>query len=351
MKKKKLKCYNVGLDSDVYAISLVEEPAIESSFIYLSKQKQVQVCLEQDEKHIVMGAVLVPNKLIYRNQDGEEFYIQFSKETIEKLAYDYLRSDRVYSFTQQHEDVADNIYVVETWLKTSENDKSKEYGIDVPIGTWMMAAKVENEEIWQKIKAGEMTGFSIEAFVNLSEINLNKQNDMAKENEVKLEAIEINDSFWDKIRGIIADALGKPEKSEEVEETVGEIVDEMEKSAGPKDEETKVVEQEEVKPEDEVKPEETPAEVVDEAVKEVVEEVNEVTETPEEKADALQAIIDGLNEEIAKKDEEIESLKKENTKLSKQPSNKPIVKASAQKENPRDIIEKLYNGTYFQKTK
>ena len=338
-KKKKLKCYSVGLDSDVFAISLVDDPAIESNFIYLSKEKPVQICLEASEKHIVMGAVLIPDKPIYRNQDGDEFYIQFSKETIEKLAYDYLANDRVHSFTKEHDDVAENIYVVESWLKTSENDKSKDYGIDVPVGSWLMAAKVENEEIWQKIKAGEMNGFSIEAFVNLDEIKLNKINeDMAK--KTKLEAVEIDDKFWDKLRGILADALGKPEESKEVEETVGEIVDEMEKGAGPKDEETKVVEQVE---------NETPAEVVNEEVMDVVESVDEVTETPAESVDALQAVIDGLQEEIAKKDEEIETLKKQNQKLSKRPSTKPVVKASAQKQNPRSVIEALYNGTYFNK--
>lgn len=340
-KKKKLKCYSVGLDSDVFAISLVDEPAIESNFIYLSKEKPVQICLETNEKHIVMGAVLIPDKPIYRNQDNEEFYIQFSKETIEKLAHNYLANDRVYSFTKEHEDVADGIYVVETWLKTSENDKSKDYGIDVPVGSWLMAAKVENEEIWAKIKAGEMNGYSIEAFVNLDEIKLNKNNkDMAKENKVKLEAVEIDDKFWDKLRGILADALGKPQESKEVEETVGEIVDEMEKGAGPKDEEPKVVEQAE---------DGIPAAVANEAIMDVVESVNEVTATPAESVDALQAVIDGLQEEIAKKDEEIESLKKQNQKLSKQPSTKPVVKASAQKQDPRSIVEALYNGTYFNK--
>ena len=340
-KKKKLKCYSVGLDSDVFAISLVDEPAIESNFIYLSKEKPVQICLETSEKHIVMGAVLIPDKPIYRNQDNEEFYIQFSKETIEKLAHNYLANDRVYSFTKEHEDVADGIYVVETWLKTSENDKSKDYGIDVPVGSWLMAAKVENEEIWQKIKAGEMNGFSIEAFVNLDEIKLNKINkDMTKENKIKLEAIEIDDSFWTKLKGILAEALGKPEESKEVEETVGQIVDEMEKGAGPKDEETKVVEQAE---------DGIPAAVANEAVMDVLESVNEVTATPAESVDALQAVIDGLQEEIAKKDEEIETLKKQNQKLSKQPSTKPVVKASAQKQDPRAVIESLYNGTYFNK--
>lgn len=337
-KKKNIKCYDVTLDSDVFGISLVQDPAIEVNYVALSKEKPLQVLLEKEDKHIIVGCALVPDKPIYRRDGDEEFYIQFSKETIEKLAHQYLANDKIYSFTTDHEDVADDVYIIETWLKTSENDKSKDYGLDAPIGSWMIMAKVENEDIWKRIKDGELQGFSIEAVVDLKEINNKIINNMAK--NTKLEAIEIDDNFWDKLKGILADALGKPEESKEVEETVGEIVDEMEKGAGPKDEETKVVEQAE---------DETPAEVVDEEVKDVVDAVEEVVETPAESAEALQAVIDGLQEEIAKKDEEIETLKKQNAKLSKQPSTKPVVKASAQKQNPRTIVEALYNGTYFKK--
>ena len=340
-KKKKLKCYDVAFDSDVYCISLVQDPAIEVNYVALSKEKPLQILLEKEDKHIIVGCALVPDKPIYRRDDDEEFYIQFSKETIEKLAHSYLANDRIYSFSTDHKDVADDVYIIETWLKTSENDKSKDYGLDVPIGSWLIMAKVENDAIWNRIKEGELQGFSIEAIVDLKEINNKIKNNMAKENkDTKLEAIEIDDSFWTKLRGILSDALGKPEESKEVEETVGEIVDEMEKGAGPKDEETKVVEQVE---------DETPVEVVNEEVMDVVESVDEVTATPAESVDALQAVIDGLQEEIAKKDEEIESLKKQNQKLSKQPSTKPVVKASAQKQNPRAVIESLYNGTYFKK--
>ena len=341
-KKKKLKCYDVAFDSDVYCISLVQDPAIEVNYVALSKEKPLQILLEKEDKHIIVGCALVPDKPIYRRDGDEEFYIQFSKETIEKLAHNYLANDRIYSFSTDHKDVADDVYIIETWLKTSENDKSKDYDLDVPIGSWMVMAKVENDEIWNRIKEGELQGFSIEAFVNLDEIKLNKNNkDMAKENkDTKLEAIEIDDNFWDKLKGILADALGKPEESKEVEDTVGEIVDEMEKGAGPKDEETKVVEQAE---------DGIPAAVANEAIMDVVESVNEVTATPAESVDALQAVIDGLQEEIAKKDEEIESLKKQNQKLSKQPSTKPVVKASAQKRDSRSIIEALYNDNYFNK--
>ena len=340
-KKKKLKCYDVAFDSDVYCISLVQDPAIEVNYVALSKEKPLQILLEKEDKHIIVGCALVPDKPIYRRDGDEEFYIQFSAETIEKLAHNYLANDRVYSFSTDHKDEADDVYIIETWLKTSENDKSKDYGLDVPIGSWLIMAKVENDAIWNRIKEGELQGFSIEAIVDLKEINNKIKNNMAKEiKNTKLEAIEIDDSFWTKLRGILADALGKPEESKEVEDTVGEIVDEMEKGAGPKDEEPKVVEQAE---------DEMPAEVVNEEVKDVVESVDEVTATPAESAEALQAVIDGLQEEIAKKDEEIESLKKQNSKLSKQPSTKPVVKASAQKQNPRSIIEALYNGTYFNK--
>ena len=339
-KKKKLKCYDVAFDSDIYCISLVQDPAIEVNYVALSKEKPLQILLEKEDKHIIVGCALVPDKPIYRRDGDEEFYIQFSAETIEKLAHNYLANDRVYSFSTDHKDVADDVYIIETWLKTSENDKSKDYGLDVPIGSWMVMAKVENDAIWNRIKEGELQGFSIEAIVDLKEINNKIKNNMAKENKVKLEAIEIDDNFWDKLRGILSEALGKPEESKEVEETVGEIVDEMEKGAGPKDEETKVVEQVE---------NEMPAAVVNEEVMDVVESVNEVTATPAESVDALQAVIDGLQEEIAKKDEEIQSLKKQNQKLSKQPSTKPVVKASAQKQDPRSIVEALYNGTYFNK--
>ena len=340
-KKKKLKCYDVAFDSDVYCISLVQDPAIEVNYVALSKEKPLQILLEKEDKHIIVGCALVPDKPIYRRDGDEEFYIQFSAETIEKLAHNYLANDRVYSFSTDHKDVADDVYIIETWLKTSENDKSKDYDLDVPIGSWMVMAKVENDAIWNRIKEGELQGFSIEAIVDLKEINNKIKNNMAKENkDTKLEAIEIDDSFWTKLRGILADALGKPEESKEVEDTVGEIVDEMEKGAGPKDEDPKVVEQAE---------DEIPAAVVNEEVMDVVESVDEVTATPAESADALQAVIDGLQEEIAKKDEEIESLKKQNQKLSKQPSTKPVVKASAQKQNPRAVIESLYNGTYFKK--
>lgn len=335
--KKKIKHYLVGFDSDVFAISLVDEPAIESNFIALAKEKPIQICLEKDDKHMLIGAVLIPDMPIYRNQDNEEFYIQFNAQTIEKLAHDYLMSDRIYSFTQDHETVADGVAVVESWIKMSDNDKSKDYGIDVPNGTWLIAAKVENEDVWSRIKSGELRGFSVEAFVNLDEIKLNKDKEM--NDEVKLEQVEVNDSFWNKLKSIITDALGKTD--EPVEQVVEETVAEIQEEVKPIEEEV-VVEQSEDTAEEAVEPQTEVEQIVDEVVAEVV----EVSEQP---AEDLQAVIDGLQAEVETLRAEVETLRKENQKLSKQPSTKPIKTEMKQEMSPRDIIEALHNGTYFKK--
>lgn len=315
----KIKHYAVTFDSDVYAISLVDEPAIEENFIYLSKDKQEQIFLEKEDKHLIVGAVLVPNKPIYRNNGKEEFYIQFSKETIEHLAYEYLMNGRMYSVTTDHKDIADDICLVESWIKTSENDKSNDYGMNLPIGTWIAAMKVENEEVWQRVKQGELKGFSIESFVNLDEINLKKQNTNMTE-EVKMETIELNEGFWTKLSSIISDALGISKKTEEVEmEKVDEVVEETVELA------------EEVPTEEEVI-EET---VVEEVVNEVIDVIEETAPTEEDKIKELEEVINGLKEEINKKDEMIAEMSKNIEKLSKQPSVEPInVKASKQSEHP-----------------
>lgn len=348
-KKKKLKCYSVTFDSDVYAVSLVDEPAIESNFIALSKQSEKRVFLEKDDKHIVMGAVLIPDMPIYRNQDGEEFYLQFSSATIEKLAHDFLRMGRNFNFSYQHAEDVKGISVIESWIVNDPKmDKCSIYGIDVPSGTWMMAAKVDNEEMWEKIKNGDAKGFSIEAIVNLDEIKLKKENtkEMAEEKDkkVEMEAVEITDGFWDKLRQIISDALGKPQEDPEVEDTVGKITDEIEKGAGPKDEETQVVEQAEENPMEQ--PVENP--MTEEIAKETAEDVAENSNTAEEYQKNLQEVVDNLNAEIEAVKRENAELKAKVEKLSKQPSTKPIkTEMGEHKQSPREIIEALRNGTYF----
>ena len=341
---KKKKLYEVRPDSLVYAISLVECPAIESNFVYLSEEKPIQVCLEQDEKHMVFGAVLIPDKPIYRYNQEEEYYLRFPKETIEVLAHDYLQNDNIYSFTQQHKDNADGVSIIESWVKTSNNDKSVDLGIDAPIGTWFVGAKIDNEEIWQGIKDGSMRGFSVESFLNFDEIMMNKQEN--KMTEEKLETIEVNESFWMRIAEIIKNALKNPEVPElEAQVTSAQVIDEI------KDE----VEVDEVKEDevfvDEMPTEETPVAVSGEPeviAEEVVEEVVTEAPTQEEAKEDLQVVIDELNKRIDELNAKISELELQNQKLSKQPSAKPVnVKGLIGGDNKFERMLAIMNGSAF----
>lgn len=336
---KKLKKYSVvGDSSDVYAISLVEEPAIEIDYVAFDKDKETKPNLKfiedkQNEKFMILGPALVPNKNIYRNYDGNEFYVSFSAECIEKLSYKFMKT--CYGdgcFTKDHESFAQGCSLAESWIKTSENDKSVDYGFDCPIGTWFVAAKIDSIELWDSIKKGERKGFSIESWVDLEEIIENKdkkENDMSKQ-KTNLETMEVNDGFWEKLKGIIAEAMGTSKD----DKTVEDAVEEAKAEADPVEE---VVEAEV----------ETPEVPVEEVAEEVIDTVEEGAETTETAAEDLQTVVDKLQEEVdALKAENAELLKK-NQKMSKKPSAKVNVKQSAEKGNPRDVIEALYNGSYF----
>lgn len=337
MLKDKLKTYKVVADeSDIYAMSVVECPANEQSFVMFSKddaKKQI-VCFESDLKHNIMGVALIPDQKIYRNYDGEEFYITFDADTIEKLAHKFLKTGGNMYMTKDHLDYAEGLSVAESWIKTSENDKSVDFGIEAPIGSWIITCHCDSIDLWESFKEGKRTGFSIESFVQLEEIVENKdkkENDMSKQ-KTNLETMEVNDGFWDKLKGIIAEALGTSKDDEVVEEAV----EEAKQEADPVEE---VVEAEE----------ETPEVPVEEVAEEVIDTIEEGAETTEEATEDLQAVVDSLQEEIDALKAENEELKKANQKMSKKPSAKVNVKQSAEKSNPRDVIEALYNGSYFKK--
>lgn len=278
-----MKCYRVT-GGDLFAVSLVEDPAIESNFIALSKQ-QSSIKLE-NEKRLLIGAALVPNKPIYRNVNGNEFYISFDEATIEKLAQDFLANDYQHNITVDHQEEANDIVIVESWIKTSENDKSVSYGLNEPIGTWFIGMKVNNDEIWQRIKDGFYKGFSIEAVVGLDELINNNNLQLAMDKE-----------FIDKLREIIYEAIGKSPKAEEIVADVNEEVTATQ-----------------------------PIQCADEEVAKLKEDVANLTaevERLKSERDELESKLKDAEAEKEKMNVEMEAVKNENIKLSKQPSVEP----------------------------
>jgi FtsZ-binding cell division protein ZapB len=161
-----------GDESEVFAISLVEEPAIESDFIALAKQKR-EVLLKDEKRHKVYGCVLRANFPIYRySEQYGEYYLEFTADAIEKISKRFMKEMMQHQWTEDHRESIEGVYVTESWIKESEEfDKSKALGIgeDCAVGSWFIGAYIDSNDVWQKVEEGEFKGFSVEALVGIND--------------------------------------------------------------------------------------------------------------------------------------------------------------------------------------
>ena len=178
-------------ENGIDAISIVEHPAIEENFIALNKKKEYKFQEVDKEKRILMGALLVPNKAIYRKDEKEDYYIYFTKKTIRKASELFLQKGNQHNSTFEHLYKIDGLTLVESWIvEDKDKDKSALYDLDVPVGTWMGSVKVENDEVWQDyVKTGVVKGFSIEGFF------AEKEQEEQQEIEAGLKLLEIKQAL------------------------------------------------------------------------------------------------------------------------------------------------------------
>ena len=183
------------------AISVVNSPAIEENWIALKEETKEYKFAEVDkEKRIIMGALLVPDKPIYRRdeQDGE-YYIYFSKDTIRKCMELFFKNGNQSNATFEHLEAITGLTMVESWIcEDLEKDKSALYNLNVPVGTWLGTIKVDNDVIWNDfIKTGKVKGFSIEGyFADKSKMPLAKiVDDTEEEILAGLNLLEIKSLF------------------------------------------------------------------------------------------------------------------------------------------------------------
>jgi len=165
-----MRILELVLDEDqdlvgIEAISVVENPAIEENFIAFNDQL-VQFAKQDDEKRILMGAALIPNKPIYRVDQEGEFYVYFTKDTVRRAMELFFQSGNQANSTLEHQEALTGLTVVESWIiEDPEKDKSSLYNMSLPVGTWMVSVKVDNEKIWNEfVKTGKVKGFSIEGW-------------------------------------------------------------------------------------------------------------------------------------------------------------------------------------------
>lgn len=163
MKLYELKVEDENVD-EVFAISLVENPAIESDFIYFDKE-EIKFASVNEEQKILIGPILLPDKKILRvDAFGEPYEVFFTKDTVAKLAQNYLMKKYQGEATLEHDKKINDVVLVESWVKTHKlNDKSNAYGLNLPLGTWVGMFKINNDDIWNNyVKTGKVKGFSIE---------------------------------------------------------------------------------------------------------------------------------------------------------------------------------------------
>ena len=150
------------------AISLVSSPAIEQDFVYFGKEKNNLTFAKVDEdKRMLVSPALIPNKQIFRynpNTDSE-YYVYFSPETVRKSSELYLKHNNHHKATYEHQDRVSGVLTTESWIiEDPKMDKSRLYGYDLPKGTWMVSMKINNDELWSKVKDGSLRGLSIEGY-------------------------------------------------------------------------------------------------------------------------------------------------------------------------------------------
>lgn len=132
-----------------------------------TKMSKEKLYFFDEDKRVLVGAAMVPNRMIHRYDSlGNIYYVFFSKETIKKMADKFLRQKRTDETSIEHDGKklgADKVYITESWVSEDPvKDKSAAYGFELPAGTWFVSMKVEDTEVWEQIKKGELNGFSVE---------------------------------------------------------------------------------------------------------------------------------------------------------------------------------------------
>lgn len=357
-----MKKYELVFDNDhqgVFRVSLVKDPAIESTLMHFNADKSAILHFTQEEKRIVFAPAMIPNKLIFRNDvNGENAQVFYTAETIEKLQQNYFKNgyNSVTNINHKKENI-DGVYLFESWIvKDPKNDKSNAMGLDVPAGSLMQGYKIDNEQVWNDVKSGNLDGLSIEARLGFKEVknneNYNKQtmnkksifksikeffmaNEDKKEftsGDKKVYAIELKEGE------ILTDEAGEPIANATVEidsklyktDDLGTITEVEEKEAEEAEEAEEMA--------DESPTEEAPAET----------EKEEPAEAPQED---LKAENEQLKKDLATAQEELAKLQAEkikaDTELTEMKAQTPATEAI---KNVPPVIPKSYDEmTNFEK--
>lgn len=187
------KVYYINIDESeelgMFSVSLVDFPAVETSFLCFNEEKPKQLFFAKPEEHIITGIALRADLPIYRvnPKTGEEYYVVFNKETIKKMIARYSKQGMMNNVDLQHSgELVSGVYMVESFIINDERGiRPKEFS-DIEDGSWVVSYYVEDDALWNQIKNGnDLNGFSISCIANLTE-KFEKQEPEEKDELTKL---------------------------------------------------------------------------------------------------------------------------------------------------------------------
>lgn len=198
-----------------HKVSLVKDPAIESTLLKFNNETSEVLHFTNDEKKIVYSVAMIPNKLIFRKDvKGKPANVFYSAETIEKFQQDYFRTNANSGTNINHQSFnTEGIFPFESWIVGDDN-RAELLGLNAPKGSLVMGFKIDNPEVWNEIKAGNLDGLSVEGNVIF-------------EQQTNIQMTKDKDSLWETLKAFFAVENPKDEEEEEekpVEEMAEEVV-------------------------------------------------------------------------------------------------------------------------------
>jgi hypothetical protein len=197
--KDKLPVYEIVIDDNdntgISLISLVEEPAIVMKGMLFSEEKTMMSFKEVDgDKQEIVGPALIPNMKIYREDEKYgQYYVVFTKETIEKMVEKFNKYGSNRRINIDHSNEMVDGFIMEDWIvEDPVYDKSRKYGFEVPVGTYMIKVKIEDKDFWMsEVKENGKFGFSIEGLLGQQLVSLAKQKEMSIDDLTEDDLLEI----------------------------------------------------------------------------------------------------------------------------------------------------------------
>ena len=176
MKKLPIYQLEVSMDDDqsgVSFVALVDDPAIQRNFYAFAGQNKFEFAVTSEEKRIISGPLMVAGMPIYRNDANGEYYVQFSAQSIYTIVKKFFKEGNTSNVNEMHNPrmIADGVYMFESFLIDKSRMSNPKGFEDLPDGSWFGSYKVDNEDIWAKIKSGEFKGFSVEGDFIPKEMN------------------------------------------------------------------------------------------------------------------------------------------------------------------------------------